>query len=92
VRDLAYYLSFVDKAPKMSDAQNYAVDVASLPPKATELFTSSVVHAFSTSVGEGRVSYVGFQGHGRPTTPTADQNSWKAILVRLMRGQRQLDL
>jgi hypothetical protein len=80
------------KSPKMSTDNLLAVDVASLPPNATELYTSSVVHAFTTSVGDGRVSYIGFQGHGRSTTSTADQNTWKTILVRLMRGQRQLDM
>jgi hypothetical protein len=92
VRDLPSFLADISKAPRMSDDENLAVDVASLPPNATELYTASIVQAFTTAVGDGRVSYIGFQGHGRATTPTADQNAWKTILVRLMRGQRQLDI
>jgi hypothetical protein len=92
VRDLPYYLSDIQKSPKMTEIDGIALDAASLPPKAVELYTASVVQAFSTAVGEGRVSYVGFQGHGRSTTDALDQNVWKTILVRLMRGQRQLDL
>jgi len=91
-RDLPAFLADISRSPKMSEGENLAVNVASLPPNATELYTSSVVQAFTTAVGDGRVSYVGFQGHGRSTTPATDQITWKTILTRLMRGQRQLDL
>jgi len=92
LRDLRYFLPEIMQSPKKPDKDPVAMDVASLPPKAIELYTASVVHAFTTIVGDGRVSYVGYQGHGRPTAATADQDAWKKILVRLMRGQRQLDV
>lgn len=91
VRDLAHILPNVTKSPSIFDIP-LVVDAASLPPKAVELYTSSIVYAFSTTVGEGRLSYMGYQGHGQQSTTPEDQNAWKTILFRLMRGQSKQDL